>query len=97
MEKFFGKECEAFNIHDAIKLSTMEIAMDKELLMVALSFWCSTTNTMILPFGHITPTILDISTILGTPLSGVLVDAAIFGCLSNLDLKALFKEQPSRR
>ncbi|KAM1520286.1 hypothetical protein ACFX1R_024577 [Malus domestica] len=93
MEKFFGKEWKALNIHDAIKLSTMEIAMDKELFMVALSFWCSATNTMILPFGPITPTIFDISTILGTPLSGVLVDAAIFGCPLNLDLKVLFEER----
>ncbi|KAM2044231.1 hypothetical protein ACFX1T_008582 [Malus domestica] len=93
MEKFFDKEWEAFGIHDAIKLSTMEIAMDKKLLMVALSFWCLATNTMILPFGPITPTILDISAILGTSPSGIPVDVTIFGCRSNLDLKALFDEQ----
>ncbi|KAM1896152.1 hypothetical protein ACFX13_044824 [Malus domestica] len=92
MEKFFGKEWEALGIHDDIKLSTMEIAMDKELLMVDLSFRCSTTNTMILPFGPITLTILDISTILGTSPLGIPVDAALFGCSSNLDLKALFDE-----
>ncbi|KAM2504329.1 hypothetical protein PS1_038264 [Malus domestica] len=48
---------------------------------------------MILPFGLITPTILDISTILGTSHSGILVDAAFFGCWSNLDLKTLFDER----
>ncbi|KAM1041703.1 hypothetical protein ACFX2C_030844 [Malus domestica] len=79
MEKFFGKECEVLGIHDSIELSTMEITMDKELLMAALSLWCSVTNAMILPFGPITLTILDISTILGTFPSSIPVDAALFG------------------
>ncbi|KAM1999672.1 hypothetical protein ACFX16_007076 [Malus domestica] len=90
MEKFFDKEWEALGIHDAIKLSTIEIAMDKELFMAALSFWCSATNTMIFPFGPITSIILDISAIFGTFPSGFPVDATLFGCPSNLDLKALF-------
>ncbi|KAM2889684.1 hypothetical protein FF1_013271 [Malus domestica] len=47
---------------------------------------------MILPFGPITPTILDISAILRTSPSGIPVDAALFGCPLNLDLKALFDE-----
>ncbi|KAM1405181.1 hypothetical protein EV1_000025 [Malus domestica] len=93
MENFFNQEWEALGIHDSIKLSAMEIAMDKELLMAALSFWCSATNTMIIPFGPITPIILDISAILGTSPSGIPVDAAVFGCPSNLDLKALFDKQ----
>ncbi|KAM2111842.1 hypothetical protein ACFX1R_014416 [Malus domestica] len=92
MEKFFGKKWEALGIHDAIKLSTMEITMDKELLMAALSLWCSATNTMVLPFSPITPTILDISAILGTSPSGIPIDATFIGCPSNLDLKALFDE-----
>ncbi|KAM1480327.1 hypothetical protein ACFX2I_027488 [Malus domestica] len=90
MEKFFGKEWEAFGIQASIRLSTMEIAMYKEFLMAALSFWCSATNTMILPFGPITPTNLDISTILGTSPLGIPVDSILFRCLSNLNLKALF-------
>ena len=90
MEKFFSQEWKALGIHDVIRLSTVEIAMDKELLMAALSFWCSATNTMTLPLGPIGPTILDVSAILGTSPSGLPVDAALFGCSSNLDLKALF-------
>ncbi|KAM2369705.1 hypothetical protein ACFXTH_047108 [Malus domestica] len=77
MEKFFGKKWKALGIHDAIKLSTMEITMDKELFMTALSLWCSTTNTMVLPFGLITPTILDISAIIGTPPFGIPVDTTL--------------------
>ena len=90
MEKFFGQEWKALGIYDAIRISTIEIAMDKELLMAALSFWCSATNTMTLPLGPIGPTILDVSALLGTSPFGLPVDAALFGCSSNLDLKALF-------
>ncbi|KAM2294088.1 hypothetical protein PS2_033643 [Malus domestica] len=87
MEKFFGKEWEALGIHNAIKLSTMEITIDKELLMAALSLWCTATNTMVLPFVPITPTILDISAILGTSPSSIPIDVALIGCPSNLNLK----------
>ncbi|KAM2182057.1 hypothetical protein ACFX1Q_032592 [Malus domestica] len=63
MEKFFNKEWKVVGIYDAIKLLTIKITMDKELLMAALGFWCSTTNTMVLPLGLIGPTVLDISAI----------------------------------
>ncbi|KAM2064903.1 hypothetical protein ACFX16_028243 [Malus domestica] len=96
MEKFFGKEWEALGIHDAIKLSTMEITMDKELFMAALSLWCSATNTIILSFGPITPTILDILAILGTSPSSIPIDAAFIGCPSNLDLKERRDVEPRR-
>ena len=90
MEKFFGQEWKVLGIYDALRLSTMEIAIDKELLMAASTFWCSATNTMVLPLGPIGPTILDISAILGTPAAGIPVDAALFGCETNIDLRALF-------
>ncbi|KAM2490943.1 hypothetical protein PS1_047762 [Malus domestica] len=53
----------------------------------------SATNTMVLSFDPITPTILDISAIIGIPPSGIPVDAALIGCPSNLDLKSLFDER----
>ena len=90
MEKLFGQEWKVLGIFDAIRLSTVEIAMDKDLLMAALSFWCSATNTMVLPLGPIGPNVLDISAILGTSPSGLPIDAALFAFASNLDLKALF-------
>ncbi|KAM1203910.1 hypothetical protein ACFX2J_019668 [Malus domestica] len=71
----------------------MEIAMDKELLMAALSLWCSATNTMVFPFNPITPTILNISAIIRTSPSGIPIDATFIECPSNLDLKALFDNQ----
>lgn len=93
MEKIFNKEWKTFGIYDIIKLLTVEIVMDKELLMVALCFWCSATNIMVLPFGPIGPIILDVSAILGTSPSGLSVDAALLRQKSILDLKALFDEQ----
>ncbi|KAM1345837.1 hypothetical protein ACFX2H_034969 [Malus domestica] len=93
MENFFSKEWKALGIYDAIKLSTMEITMDKKLLMVALSLWCSATNTMVLPFGPMTHTLIDISAIIWNPPSGVPVDATLIGYPSNLDLKALFDDR----
>ncbi|KAM2457977.1 hypothetical protein ACFX1W_006828 [Malus domestica] len=93
MERFFGKEWKTLGIYDAIKFSTMEITMDKELLMEALSLWCSNTNTLVFPFGSMTSTILDISAIIGTSPSSIPVDTTLIGCSSNLDLKPLFDDQ----
>ena len=78
-------------IYDAIQLPTVEIVMDRELLMAALSFWCLATNTMVLPLGPIGPTILDVYAILETSPSGISIDASLFGCSSSIDLKALFE------
>ncbi|XP_070668827.1 uncharacterized protein [Malus domestica] len=90
MERLFGEQWKALGIYDAILLSSMEIVFDKELLLAALCFWCSATNTMVLPLGPIGPTILDITVILGTSATGIPVDATLSGHPSNIDLKTLF-------
>lgn len=72
------------------ELSTIEMNIDQELLIATQSFWCSTTNTMVLPLGPIGPTILDITTILGTSPSDLPVDVAFFGYEFDLDLKTVF-------
>ncbi|KAM1502910.1 hypothetical protein ACFXTO_028203 [Malus domestica] len=92
MEKFFSKEWKILGIYDAIKLSTIEISMDEELLMAALGFWCSATNTMVLPLGPISLTILNVSAIFRTFPSGLSIDVYLSRCPSNLDLKILFDE-----
>ncbi|KAM2151451.1 hypothetical protein ACFX1R_045894 [Malus domestica] len=92
MEKFFIMECKTLGIYDVIKLSTVEIIMDQELLMEALNFWCSTTNTMVLPLSPIAPTMLDISAILGTSPSGLPIDTVLSRYQFNLDLKSSFDE-----
>ncbi|KAM2268638.1 hypothetical protein ACFX1S_046737 [Malus domestica] len=66
MEKLFGEQWKALGIYDAIILSSMDVVLDKELLLAALCFWCSATNIMVLPLGPIGPTILDVTAILGT-------------------------------
>ncbi|KAM2351027.1 hypothetical protein ACFXTH_005888 [Malus domestica] len=96
MERLFGEQWKALGIYDAILLSSMEIVLDKELLLAALCFWCSATNTMVLPLGPIGPTILDITAILGTSTTGIPVDATLSGHPSNIDLKTFFDLKPSR-
>ncbi|KAM0974297.1 hypothetical protein ACFX2C_017498 [Malus domestica] len=90
MERLFGEQWKALGLYDAILLSSMEIVPDKELLQAALCFWCSATNTMVLPLGPIGPTVLDITAILGTSATGIPVDATLSGHPSNIDLKTLF-------
>ncbi|KAM2205655.1 hypothetical protein ACFX1S_025121 [Malus domestica] len=90
MEKLFGEQWKALGIYDAILLSSMDVVLDKDLLLTALCFWCSATNTMVLPLGPVGPTILDITAILGTSASGIPIDVALSGYPSNLDLKTLF-------
>ncbi|KAM2420028.1 hypothetical protein ACFXTH_026534 [Malus domestica] len=93
MEKHFGEQWKALGIYDDIHLSSMEVILDRELLLAALCFWCSATNTMILPLGPIGPTILDITAILGTSPTGIPIDATLFGYPLNLDLKVLFDKR----
>ncbi|KAM1366951.1 hypothetical protein ACFX2I_000449 [Malus domestica] len=93
MEKIFGEQWKALGIYDVIRLSSMELIVDKELLMTASSLWCSVTNIMVLPFGPIGPTILDITAILGTSSFGIPVDATLSRYPSTIDLKALFNDR----
>ncbi|KAM1591617.1 hypothetical protein ACFX1Z_035217 [Malus domestica] len=93
MEKFFGEQWKVLGIYNAIHLSSMEVILDKELLLATLCFWCSATNTMVLPLGPIGPTILDLTAILGTSPTGIPVDAALSGYPSNLNLRTFFDKQ----
>ncbi|KAM2580933.1 hypothetical protein TB1_003261 [Malus domestica] len=93
MEKIFGEQWKALGIYDAIRLSSMEIILDKELLLAALCFWCSATNTMVLPLGPIGPTILDLTAILGTSSTGIPIDYALSRYPSNLNLNVLFDKR----
>ncbi|KAM1362013.1 hypothetical protein ACFX2H_026892 [Malus domestica] len=90
MERLFGEQWKALGIYDAVLLSSMDVVLDKELLLAALCFWCSATNTLVLPLGPIGHTIVDITAILGTSATGLPIDAALSGHPSNIDLKMLF-------
>ncbi|KAM2671378.1 hypothetical protein EV1_007192 [Malus domestica] len=93
MENFFSTEWKTLGIYDAIKLSTIEIVIDRELLMVAKSFWCSVNNTMVLPIGLIGLIMLDISAILSTSPFGLPVNTILPGYEFDLDLKSLFDKR----
>ena len=67
--------------------------LDRELVMAVLSFWCSATNTMVLPLGPIGVTVLDITGVLGTSLFGLLIDIALSGSKFDVDLKTTFEER----
>ncbi|XP_071907006.1 uncharacterized protein [Coffea arabica] len=54
-------------IFDAIMISCNVPAIDKPLLFSSLLFWDCSTNTFHLTCGAMTPTVLDISAILGLP------------------------------
>ncbi|KAM2067482.1 hypothetical protein ACFX1T_043816 [Malus domestica] len=93
MEKLFDEQWKVLDIYDAIHLSSMEVILDKKLLLATLCFWCSATNTMVLPLGPICPTILDLTAILGTSPTGIPIDAALSRYSLNLNLKALFDKR----
>lgn len=93
MEPYFGGEWKTLDIFDAIKILTTEINMDRELLMAALSVWCSATNTMVHPFSPIGQTMLDISAILGISPSGFPIDTVLSRYQFDMDLKAIFDER----
>ncbi|KAM1042594.1 hypothetical protein ACFX2J_033769 [Malus domestica] len=65
MEPYFDSEWKALGIFYVIKLSTIKMSLDREFMMAALSFWCSTTNIIVLPLDLLGPTILDMTAILG--------------------------------
>ncbi|XP_070672589.1 uncharacterized protein [Malus domestica] len=90
MERLFGEQWKTLGIYDTILLLSMDVVPDKELLLAAMCFWCSVTNTMVFPLGPIGPTILDVTAILGTSATGIPIDAALSGYPLNIDLKTLF-------
>ncbi|KAM1798878.1 hypothetical protein ACFX12_032903 [Malus domestica] len=51
MEPHFDDKWRALGIFDAIKISTIEMNIDRELVMAASSFWSPVINTMIVPLG----------------------------------------------
>ncbi|KAM2269149.1 hypothetical protein ACFX1S_047186 [Malus domestica] len=92
MEPYFGVAWKKIDIFDAIKLLTIESSMDIELLMAAISFWCSATNTMVLPLGPMGATVLDVTAIIGTSPNDIPISTALSGYQFDLDLKMVFEE-----
>lgn len=56
---------QANGIEDLIELSTLEFPFDPSLICAGLCFWNGITNTMDLPIGPTSPSVLDMATIFG--------------------------------
>ena len=76
MEYFFADDWRRLGIYEAIKITENVIKVEKPLLAAALCFWSSATNTMVLPVGAMSPTVLDLATIIGLSPSGMEISAA---------------------
>ncbi|KAF5933876.1 hypothetical protein HYC85_030047 [Camellia sinensis] len=57
-------------ISKAIRLSTKNYDMDKGLIVAAACFWSQSCNSLLLNFGMISPTILDVAHLTGLPILG---------------------------
>ncbi|PRQ26136.1 putative protein-serine/threonine phosphatase [Rosa chinensis] len=75
MEHFFAQKWKDYGIYDSIKMTEQEIHMDRPLLAASLCFWSSATNTIKLPLGPMTPTLLDMAAIFGFRPNGEAVCA----------------------
>ncbi|PRQ56403.1 putative aminotransferase-like, plant mobile domain-containing protein [Rosa chinensis] len=75
MEHFFAQKWKDYGIYDSIKMTEQEIHMDRPLLEPSLCFWSSATNTINLPLGPMTPTLLDMAAIFGFRPNGEAVCA----------------------
>ncbi|CAL9012338.1 unnamed protein product [Prunus brigantina] len=77
MVHFFGQQWKEQGIYHLIKLFDRPLFMDRSLLVMALCFWSSATNTMNLRFGMMTSTVLDVAALFGLSPLGVEVNAAL--------------------
>lgn len=76
MEHFFGQTWRDRGLYDSIKMAEQEIHMDQPLLAAALCFWSSATNTLNLPLGPMTITLLDMAVIFGFRPGGLVICAS---------------------
>ncbi|CAL2230115.1 unnamed protein product [Prunus armeniaca] len=77
MEHFFDQQWKDQGMYHLIKLFDRPLVMDRLLLAAALCFWSSTTNTMNLRFGMMTPTVLDMAALFGLSPLAVEVNATL--------------------
>lgn len=80
-------------IFDTIKIFIIDMNMDWELLVATLNFWYPAINTKIFPLDPMGPTILDVTIILNTSLTGLPVDFILSTRKYNLDLRVIFDEK----
>ncbi|PRQ28558.1 putative aminotransferase-like, plant mobile domain-containing protein [Rosa chinensis] len=86
VEKRFGDVWRRLGIYDAIKLSTITIPCDRPLLVAAMCFWSSQTNSLELQFGALSLTLIDKAAIIGLPPHGQVVDIVFAKGKFDIDL-----------
>jgi hypothetical protein len=66
----FGGIWQSYGIFDFIQLSKIEVKYNQEMLIAALHFFESSTNTFHFECGMMTPTLFDVAAITGLPPTG---------------------------
>ena len=61
----------SLGIKQFIRLTTVNTSLNVELMTVVLKLWSNSTNFFLLPFGHISITLRDITVLTGLPIQGV--------------------------
>ncbi|XP_062001411.1 uncharacterized protein LOC133718567 isoform X2 [Rosa rugosa] len=85
MLPYYGDHWKKANIYDAIMLSARRFLPDKALLSAGFCFWNSSSNTLDLPLGMMSVSLLDVAAIAGFRPHGTSYD-----CTGELGLKTKF-------
>ncbi|KAM5587447.1 hypothetical protein ABKV19_006077 [Rosa sericea] len=86
MLPYYGDHWKKANIYDPIMLSARRFFPDKPLLSAAFCFWNSSSNTMDLPVGMMSVSLLDVAAIAGFRPHGTTYD-----CTAQLKPKTKFR------
>lgn len=91
MAKHLHKDWVNMGILETIEISKFPLEINPNLLVTAACFWSKTSNTFVLPYGMISPTILDVVHMTGLPSTGLDVNALLtpdpYEPLFELDIK----------
>ncbi|KAJ8534946.1 hypothetical protein K7X08_016674 [Anisodus acutangulus] len=77
-------EWRRMGLYDAIALSGFDLPCNIGLVYAFLGYWSTTANTFVFPWGMMTPTLLDVTAILGLPILGA--EAPVLGDIDVADL-----------
>ena len=62
---------EYLGITDAILAYKAPIKLDMHLITALISFWSTTSNTFVFSEGFLSPSLMDVSTMLSLPIEGI--------------------------
>ncbi|GAU33050.1 hypothetical protein TSUD_152050 [Trifolium subterraneum] len=79
VQQDFGSLWKDFGIFDFIQLSRLDLKYQQEMIIAAIHFFESSTNTFQFECGMMTPTLFDVVAITGLPLNGDTYDPNLAG------------------